>query len=291
MSRTPNAQAPGLYHLALGDIFVTAVNDGTYQASFDLIAGIDAKECERIEGAAFRALPPKMTMNTFLLQIGGHVALIDAGCGVSMGPTLGMTLSNLATMGIRPGDVDSILMTHLHPDHMNGLIDSDGGAVFPRAELVINESELQFFTNECSVARAPEEAKGFFADARAATAPYRDRIRTVKNGPILPGVSALTLPGHTPGHTAWMVESSDDSVLIWGDIVHMPAVQLAAPQAGTILDIDPAQAVATRLRTLDMAIADRQRVAGIHMDFPAFGHITRAGDGYAFVPQVWSPVL
>jgi glyoxylase-like metal-dependent hydrolase (beta-lactamase superfamily II) len=286
-----NAQPPGLYHLALGDILVTAVNDGIFQASFDLIAGIDPKECERIESAAFRAVPPKMTMNTFLLQIDGHVALIDAGCGVSMGPTLGMTLRNLAAIGVTPADIDSILMTHLHPDHMNGLIDGDGRAIFPRAELVVNEAELEFFTNKDSIARAPEEARGFFAEARAATDPYRDRIRTVKNGPVLPGVSALTLPGHTPGHTAWMVESSGDSVLIWGDIVHMPAVQLAAPEAGTILDIDRAQAVATRRRTLDIAIADRQRVAGIHMDFPAFGHIIRAGDGFAFVPQVWSAVL
>jgi glyoxylase-like metal-dependent hydrolase (beta-lactamase superfamily II) len=287
----PATQLPGVYHHALGDILVTAINDGTFQATFDLIAGIDKAACERIERAAFRVVPPKMTMNTFLVQTGGKMALIDTGCGVSMGPTLGMAVRNLKAIGVEPGDIDAILMTHLHPDHMNGLIDGNGNAVYPRAELLINEAELQFFNDPNSMARAPEDAKGFFAEMRAATTPYKDRIKTFKDGPVLPGVSAITTPGHTPGHTAWMVESGGDSVLIWGDIVHMPNVQLAAPEAGTILDIDPKQAVATRRRTLDMAIADHQRVAGIHMDFPAFGHIVRAGQGYAFVPQVWSAIV
>lgn len=288
----PNIQAPGLYHLTIGDIIVTAVNDGTFQATFDLIAGVGVDECERIERDAFRPVPPKMTMNAFLLQIGDRNVLIDAGCGVSMGPTLGMVGRNLAAMGLGPEDIDTILVTHLHPDHINGLVDAEGKAVFPRAELLINEKELQFFQNPDSPSRAPAgEPQEFFDNMRVRTAPYLDRIRTVRDGPVLSSVTAVTQPGHTPGHTGWLVESGNDAVMIWGDILHMPNLQLAAPEAGTILDIDRELAVATRRRALDMAATDRLRVAGIHFDFPAFGHIVRHADAYAFVPDVWRAVV
>lgn len=288
MLAKPELQPPGLYHQRIGDIVVTAVNDGTFAATFDLIAGVDPSECERLEREAFRVVPPRMTMNTFLLRTNGHIALIDTGCGASMGPTLGKAVGNLAAMGVSPDDIDTILITHLHPDHMNGLIDGAGAAVFPHAEIVINERELNFFDDPTAIDRAPEgEAKTFFAAMRVATAPYRERIRTVKDGPVLPGVTAMTTPGHTPGHTAWLIESAGDSVLIWGDVVHMPALQLAAPEAGTVLDIDRAEAVETRRRVLDMVAAERLRVAGIHMDFPGFGYIAKAGTGYRFVPEVW----
>lgn len=292
MANRPDVQAPGLYHLSLGDILVTAVNDGTFQASFDLIAGIELDECERIERQAFRPVPPKMTMNTFLLQIGDRNVLIDAGCGVSMGPTLGMVCRNLGSMHLGPEDIDTILVTHMHPDHINGLVDGEGKAVFPRAELVVNEKELQFFRDPDSPSRTPPgEAQDFFEGMRHATAPYLDRIRTVRDGPVMPGVTAVTQPGHTPGHTGWLVESGNDAVMIWGDIVHMPNLQLSAPEAGTVLDIDRELAVATRRRALDMAATDKLRVAGIHFDFPAFGHIVRRGTAYGFVPEVWRAVV
>jgi glyoxylase-like metal-dependent hydrolase (beta-lactamase superfamily II) len=164
--------------------------------------------------------------------------------------------------------------------------------VFPCAEIIVNEKELQFFRDPDSPSRAPPgEPQEFFAGMRFATAPYADRIRTVRDGPVMPGVTAVTQPGHTPGHTGWLVESGNDAVMIWGDILHMPNVQLSAPQAGTILDIDRDLAVATRRRALDMAATDKLRVAGIHFDFPAFGHIVRRADAYAFVPEVWRAVL
>jgi glyoxylase-like metal-dependent hydrolase (beta-lactamase superfamily II) len=292
MLAKPKSQPPGLYHRSIGDIVVTAVNDGIYPSGFDLIAGIDQGACERLAHEAFRALPPALTMNMFLLQFGGHAVLIDTGCGVSMGPTVGKGMQNLAMMGVEPADITSILITHLHPDHINGLIDARGNAVFPNAELVVNAAELQFFDDPKSIDRTPEgEARAFFSGMRTATAPYRDRIRTVTDGPALPGVVAITVPGHTPGHTAWLVESSDDAVLIWGDIVHVPSVQLAVPEAGTVLDIDREQGVATRRRVLDMVAAERIRVAGVHLDFPAFGHIVKSGSGYRFVPSLWTTTV
>ncbi|MDR3496680.1 MAG: MBL fold metallo-hydrolase [Ancalomicrobiaceae bacterium] len=281
-------QPPGLFHLGLGDIVVTAVNDGTYQADFDMIINVDPAECDRIERDAFRVVPPRMTMNAFLLQLGDRLAMIDTGWGGGQGPLMGMVPRNLAAMGVAPADIDTILLTHLHPDHMNGLIDAHGRAIYPRAELVINEAELNFFLDDSSPARAPEPARGFFAEAKAAIGPYRDRIRTVRDGAAaLPGITVVTFPGHTPGHTAWNIESAGESVLIWGDIVHMPALQLAAPEAGTVLDVDPELGIKSRRRVLDMAANDKRRVAGIHMDFPTFGYIARSGTGYRFVPEAW----
>ena len=287
----PRRQPPGLYHLVIGDALVTAVNDGTFQASFDLIVGIGHSECERLEKAAFRPVPPKMTMNAFLVQMAGRRVLIDTGCGVSMGPTLGMLTDNLRSMGIEPDDIDTVLMTHLHPDHVNGLIDEHGQAVFPKAEIVVNEAELNFFRDPDSPSRSPPETLDFFEGARLATAPYADRIRTVRDGSVLPGVTAVTQAGHTPGQTAWLIESGSDSLMIWGDVVHMPNLQMAAPQAGTVLDVDRGQAIATRKRALEMAATDQIRVAGTHFDFPAIGHIERRGPGFGFVPEVWRAVV
>ena len=206
----PRRQSAGLHHLVVGDAFVTAVNDGTFQASFDLIVGIDHSECERLETAAFRPVPPKMTMNAFLVQIAGRRMLVDTGCGVSMGPTLGMLSDNLRSMGVEPDDIDTVLMTHLHPDHVNGLIDAHGQAVFPKAELVVNEAELNFFRDPDSPGRSPPETLEFFEGARLAAAPYADRIRTIRDGPVFPGVSAVTQAGHTPGQTAWLIESGSE---------------------------------------------------------------------------------
>ena len=287
----PRRQSSGLYHLVVGDALVTAVNDGTFQASFDLIVGIDHSECERLEKVAFRPVPPKMTMNAFLVQMAGRRMLIDTGCGVSMGPTLGMLTDNLRSMGVEPDDIDTVLMTHLHPDHVNGLIDEHGQAVFPKAEIVVNATELNFFRDPDSPSRSPPETLDFFEGARLATAPYADRIRAVREGPVFPGVTAVIQAGHTPGQTAWLIESGNDSVMIWGDVVHMPNLQMAAPQAGTVLDIDREQAVATRRRALEMAATDRIRVAGTHFDFPAIGHIERRAAGFGFVPEVWRAVV
>lgn len=288
MIARPQLQPPGLYHLAIGDVMVTAVNDGTFQATFDMIIGVEQEECIRIEQAAFRPVPPKMTMNAFLVQTGDRIALVDTGCGKSAGPTLGMVCRNLEGMGIAPADIDTILVTHMHPDHINGLIDEDGEAVFPNAELYVNEAELAFFLDPMSPSRSPDgEPQEFFEGFRKASRPYAGRIRTVRDGSVMPNVSAVTQPGHTPGQTAWLIESDGDAVMIWGDIVHMPHLQFTAPEAATILDIDPEQAVATRRRALDMVATDRLRVAGIHHDFPAFGHVERRGRGYAFVPEVW----
>jgi glyoxylase-like metal-dependent hydrolase (beta-lactamase superfamily II) len=285
----PTHQTPGVHHRNVGEVVVTALNDGMFEASFDWLTNIDAADPPALHQASFRAIPPRITVNAFLAQLGERLVLVDSGCGGVMGPSLGRLADNLAAMGVAPAAIDTVLLTHLHPDHVGGLVDAAGKALLPNAELIVHEAEPPFWQDDAVLAQASEEDRGFVLLARSVLDAYRGRVRTIASGEALPGITAVPAPGHTPGHTGWLIASAADSLLIWGDIVHMPGVQFARPGAGMGFDIDGAQAIATRQRIMDMAATDRLLVAGMHLDFPTFGHLARAGDGYAFIPEVWTP--
>jgi glyoxylase-like metal-dependent hydrolase (beta-lactamase superfamily II) len=268
---------------------VTAVNDGIFLGSLDWVIGDDRAKAEYLHRESFRAIPPEIAVNGFLVQTERTFVLIDAGCGNSMGPRLGYLAHNLAAMGVPPDAISTVLLTHLHPDHAQGLLDPAGNAAFPKAEIVLHEHELAFWTRDEEMARAPADRREHFMQARTAIAPYRERMRTTRDGEVLAGFQAIPEPGHTPGHTGWLVSSQNEALLIWGDIVHLHGIQFARPDLGLTVDVDGPQAIVTRQRLMDMAATDRLRIAGMHVDFPAFGHIVRAGAGYAFVPEVWKP--
>jgi glyoxylase-like metal-dependent hydrolase (beta-lactamase superfamily II) len=151
--------------------------------------------------------------------------------------------------------------------------------------LIVHEKEAGFWLNQDAASAATDRIRRNIGKARTVTAPYRERLRTVRDGDALPGVSATLLPGHTPGHTGWLIHSGSDGVLIWGDVVHLPAVQVPRPEAALIFDVDPQAARTTRKRTFDRVATDRLRVAGAHLDFPGFGHIVRHGADYRFEPD------
>jgi glyoxylase-like metal-dependent hydrolase (beta-lactamase superfamily II) len=184
-------------------------------------------------------------------------------------------------------------MTHLHPDHVGGLVDGSGRALFPNAELTVHADEQAYWSDPKVLANAAEgEAKQWVELTLAALAAYRGRTRPITAGEVLPGISAVPEPGHTPGHTGWLIASGGETLLIWGDIVHLPGIQFARPDAALPgVDVDSAEATATRRRIMDMAAADRLRVAGMHLDFPSFGHVAREGGHFAFVPDPWRSFL
>jgi glyoxylase-like metal-dependent hydrolase (beta-lactamase superfamily II) len=285
----PTRQAPGVHHRFVGEVVVTALNDGVLDASFDWLTHIDPAEPPALHAVSFRAVPPRITVNAFLLHLGERLVLVDGGCGGGMGPALGRLAENIAVLGVAPGSIDTVLLTHLHPDHVGGLVDDAGKAWLPNAELIVHAGEPPFWQDVAVLAQASEENRGFVMLARRVLEAYRGRVREVAAGEVLPGVTVVPAPGHTPGHSGWLVASGGESLLIWGDVVHMPGVQFARPGAGMGFDIDGAQAIATRLRLMDMAATDRLLVAGMHLDFPAFGHVARAGESYAFIPEVWLP--
>lgn len=283
-------QAGGIYRRRVGDAVLTTINDGYLDFPFTILNDIAASDAAGLLSAAFEpSAQLHLTVNVFVLQQNGRTVLIDTGGGVNHGSTTGRMAKGLTEAGIAPADVDTVLLTHMHGDHYGGLTDAAGAAVFPKAEVLAHEAEIGFWLDEAIAARAPDERRKVFAAVRAALAPYHNRLRGFPEGEILPGVAALHLPGHTPGHSGFRIGTGSDAVLIWGDIFHVPVVQARRPDVSLVFDIDPAQGIATRKRVLDMAATERLSVAGMHLHFPGLAHVVRAAEGYALIPEIWEP--
>jgi glyoxylase-like metal-dependent hydrolase (beta-lactamase superfamily II) len=292
MIKVPERQIPGLYHRRVGDITVTAVSDGFLDGNLDVLRNIDKEEARQILAANFR--PARRTaVNCFLIYTAGKLALIETGCGRYMADTGGRLLANLAAAGVDPASIESVLLTHMHPDHSAGLTDmTTGKRNFPNAELVMHENEPKHWFDDAAMAKGDEREKRlFFQAGREQTAPYRDRWRLFQKGDVLPGVTAMPFHGHTPGHTGYLISSGGASLLIWGDIVHVPEVQTARPEVCMGFDSDKAQAEATRRRVFDMVVSDRLMVTGMHLHFPGFTHLVRDGSGYRLIPVAWEQAL
>jgi glyoxylase-like metal-dependent hydrolase (beta-lactamase superfamily II) len=268
----------------IGDIAVTALSDGVLAAPLDVVLGVERAEIERLAGRK-PGEPLPIAVNAFLLERAGKWALVDTGSGNSMGPTLGKLPENLRALGVAPERIETIFLTHLHPDHSNGLVDDAGNAIYPNAEVVLHETEAAFWLDRDEASGATERIRRNIAKTKVSTAPYRERMRSVRDGEAVPGISALLLAGHTPGHTGWLVQSGKDSLLIWGDLVHLAAIQIARPDTGLVYDVDPQAACATRRRMFDRVATDKLAIAGAHLDFPGFGTIVRKGAGFAFEPD------
>lgn len=291
MTASPTAQIPGLYHRRVGEVSVTALSDGYLDAPYSILANMAPDEAEALLTEGFQPAPPRISVNCFLLRAGGRTALVDTGSGDTMGPTLGQLPRMMAACGVSHADIDTVLLTHMHPDHSNGLTGEDGTRLFPEAQIVVGEADLRHWHDDAAMARANESQKvRYFQGARFQAAPYMDRMSDAR-GEVFPNVTAVPLPGHTPGHTGYLIESAGESLLVWGDVCHIPGIQLRRPEAAMIFDSDPDAAAATRKRILDRAASERLLVAGMHLHFPGFGHVARQGDGYAIVPEAWAFTL
>ncbi|HVJ37932.1 MAG TPA: MBL fold metallo-hydrolase [Stenotrophomonas sp.] len=263
----------------VGEFSITALSDGDMTASLELLSNIDPVEAARLQENAGIADPASIQINAYLVRGRGRTILIDAGAG-GFKQWGGRVASNLALAGISPSDIDTILLTHAHPDHVGGLLDAGGEPVFGTAELVVPAREVSFWEDDGNLSRASERARGNFQMARNVFARYWPRLRTFTGPEVLPGISAVPLPGHTVGHTGYRLESGGSSLLVWGDIVHFPAIQLARPEVSIAFDQDPLVSASTRSRLLDIVSSDRLLVAGMHLGKPAFARIERTGKSY-----------
>jgi glyoxylase-like metal-dependent hydrolase (beta-lactamase superfamily II) len=292
MGDVPSAQIPGVYRRRIGDIVVTAISDGYLDAVYEFIRGIEPADAERILKEAYRPAPPRVSINCFVIHSAGRVALVETGSGDKMGATLGKMPENLDKAGVDKNSIDTIILTHMHPDHSNGLTDNNGAANFPDVELVVAERDVAHWHDDAAMARATERQRlRFFKWAREQVKPYMNRRRNAQ-GEVFPGVTALPLYGHTPGHTGYMVSSKGEQLLIWGDIVHMPDIQTRRPEVWMEPDVDGQAAIATRKRIMDQVATDRLLVAGMHMHFPGFLNLNRGtGGGYELVPEIWRQAL
>ncbi|MFY0614508.1 MAG: MBL fold metallo-hydrolase [Hyphomicrobiaceae bacterium] len=288
----PNSQVPAVYHHRIGDVTVTALSDGVLERGHDMMRNVPEDEARVHLTNAFRNAF-LLSVNAFLLRFRDRTVLVETGSGNYLGPEAGKLLGNLKTAGVSPNDIDTVLLTHMHPDHSAGLTDmTTGQANYPNAELVVHENEPKFWFDDTAMSKATEREKTLmFQQAREQCAPYQDRLRTFTTGEVLPGITAVPCHGHTPGHCGFLIESSDQSLLIWGDTVHMPEVQVPRPEVTMVVDVDPDMAEASRRRIFDMAAHERLLVTGMHLHFPGFGHVAKSGDSYQFIAEPWRQIL
>ncbi|MDX3809760.1 MAG: MBL fold metallo-hydrolase, partial [Bosea sp. (in: a-proteobacteria)] len=273
------AQVPAVYHRKLGDVLVTGLSDGYMDMGYDIFRNIPEDEVKEIMAHEHRISPPRISINVFALRFGGKTYLVDCGSQHFMGPTCGRLAENFAAAGIAPESVNGILLTHVHPDHSNGLTDVESGRLlFPNAEVFVHQAELDHWYDDDAMAKATERQRlRYFKWGRDQLDPYikLDRVQTFKDEEILPGITAVPCPGHTPGHSSFVVSSGRESMIVWGDTVHVPEIQLARPNVAMQFDTDPELGVRSRQRIFDMVLADDLLVAGMHVHFPGLAHMRR----------------
>jgi glyoxylase-like metal-dependent hydrolase (beta-lactamase superfamily II) len=292
MKQPPTSQIPGIYHRRVGDIVITAVSDGFLDGNLEVLRNIAEDDARQILTDNFR--PSRRTaVNCFLIWSAGRLALMETGCGSYMAATGGQLQKNLRAAGVDPADIEAVLLTHMHPDHSAGLTDmTTGKRNFPNAELIMHENEPKHWFDDAAMARGNDrEKKLFFQAGREQTAPYKDRWKLFQKGEVFPGVTAMPFHGHTPGHTGYLIASGNEQLLIWGDIVHVPEVQTARPEACMAFDSDTSAAEATRRRVFDMVVADKLMVTGMHLHFPGFSRLIKRGAGYQLIPAAWEQAL
>ncbi len=291
------AQVPGYYRTKVGGFQVTALLDGGLDMADDLFTGVGGKPEDMVAAKERYFLdtskPFPGVLNGFLINTGTRLILVDTGGGTMMGERAGNLERNLAAAGVTPDQVDEIILTHAHPDHAGGLLDGGGMRVFKKATVRISADDLDFWYNEDARKRLPQKAQ-MFDLAKKLLDPYKSagQIKTFRNGEsIKNGVTAIALPGHTPGHSGIRVSDGNDQLIIWGDIVHQPALQFDNPEQSIGYDIDADLARVTRKKIFDEVVTDRIRVAGMHLCFPGIGHLAKSGNGYDFVPQIFEQTL
>ena len=232
----PTAQIPAVYRRRIGDAVVTALSDGILVRTHEMMHGVSAEEGQQHLDTACRT-EFALSINAFVVHIGGKSVLIETGSGNYFGDVAGHLLANLMAAGIAPETIESILLTHMHPDHSAGLTDLAGGKKnFPNAELVVHENEPKNWFDDAAMARATQREKTFmFQQAREQTTPYKAQTRLFRQGEVAPGITAIPAFGHTPGHTAFLIESKGERLLIWGDTVHIPEVQVPRPEVAMVV--------------------------------------------------------
>jgi glyoxylase-like metal-dependent hydrolase (beta-lactamase superfamily II) len=272
-------QAPGFFRTRVGDFEVTTLYDGGGAGGYtlEMFKG-NPKDVVSLLQASFA--DPKQIVGSvsgFLVNTGEKLILIDAGAGGHwLGPVLGKLAGNLAASGYRPDQVDLILITHLHADHAAGITSLDGKRVFPNADVWVSKADADFWLSEEIAKKAPKEAQEFFDIARKIAAPYiaAGKWHTFEGTQqFATGVKARPINGHTPGHTGYEFVSKDQTLLVWGDVVHLAPVQLPKPEIGIAYDIDGPAAVKARLALFKQLAADKTLIAGAHMPFPGVGRL------------------
>ncbi len=307
-SRTANAavppagaQAPGFYRYKVGTYECTSINDGarSFPMPDKFVANVAKDEALAAADAAY--MPKGMVtvpFNPQLINTGSKLILIDTGNGVAnLEPTkgaVGRTLQNLAAAGVDPKSIDVVLLSHLHPDHTNGIRALDGSMAFPNAEIMVPSVDWAFWTSDENAAKAQsnEMMKNYFANVKKTFAGIESKVTKYDWGKeVAPGITSISTPGHTPGHTSFAVASGSSKILIQSDVTNIPEFFMRHPDWHVAYDVDGDLAQQTRHKFYDMAAAEKATVVGFHFTFPSIGHVEKDGAGYRLIPSAWNPTI
>lgn len=293
-------QAPGFYRYKIGAIEITAVTDGARTFPLPDTFVLNAKKDE--VNAALQAAymeKDKMTIpyTPIVINTGSKLILIDTGNGedalaASKGAA-GQLKANLAASGIDAKNIDLVIISHFHADHVNGLIAPGGGMAFPNAEIAVPAKEFAYWMDDGEMSRAPKgRMEDLFKNNRRVFDPIKNKVTRYEwDKELAPGILAMGTPGHTPGHTSFMITSGANKVFVQSDVTNHPALFVRNPGWHAFFDQDPAQAEATRRKTFNMVVAEKAPVQGFHFPFPSLGHIEKDGNGYRLAPAPWNPAI
>lgn len=295
-ARAPSAttQGSGVYRYNLGSYQLTALYDGVWYVPIDEKFVRNASGAEVNDALAAAFLPPgtlPISFTALLVNTGAKLVLIDTGTAGQIADTAGSLLDNFKAAGIDPKTVDTVLISHFHPDHIDGIKTKDGAKIFPNAEISVPESEWDFWMDDANMSKAEGAVKRYFLNARRIFKDIAGEVRRFKPGSeVAPGIEAVAAYGHTPGHSAFAIHSGNQSMLAMSDTVRNPYLFARHPDWQPVFDMDGPQAVEARRRMLDRVAADRMLIEAYHFPFPACGHIAKTASGYEFVPTEWKPL-
>jgi glyoxylase-like metal-dependent hydrolase (beta-lactamase superfamily II) len=284
-------QAPGWYRMMLGDFEVVALSDGTLGLEVKkLLTNTTPARVDELLHRSFLADPIETSVNGYLVNTGAKLVLIDTGAGGAFGPTLGVLVQNLKAAGYQPEQVDEIYITHMHGDHIGGLVAGDA-LVFPNAVVRADQRDAAFWLSPAVMDSAPKDAKDSFAFAMKTFAALNaaGKFKPFDGATeLVPGIRALPTYGHTKGHTAYAVESKGQKMVMIGDMMHVGSVQFAVPSVTIQFDTDSKSAAAQRKKMYAQLAKERAWLAVAHLPFPGIGHIRGEGTGYVYVPANYS---
>jgi glyoxylase-like metal-dependent hydrolase (beta-lactamase superfamily II) len=286
-------QAPGFYRFKIGSYELTAVYDGLWYRDIDdkFVRNVPFPEVQQaLTDARMPANKIVLPFTALLVNTGAKLILIDTGTGGQIAPTAGSM--DLGAAGIDPKAVDAILISHFHPDHINGIKTKENQVVFPNAEINVPAPEWDYWMDDANMNAAPAAARPAFRNVRRVFGDIAKEVKRFEPGKeVAPGITSIAAYGHTPGHTVFAVASGNASLLVLGDTTNHPALFARHPEWQAVFDVDGSMAAETRKKLLDRTAADRMLVQGYHFPFPASGHIAKEGSGYEFVPVHWQPTL
>ena len=298
---TAGKQAPGFYRYKIGDIEVTVVTDGVIRGKLldNFVTNVPTEEVKNALAAAH--LDRNIFSNTFtpiVVNTGGKVVLIDTGVGEAgfkqTNGTAGQFMTNLVAAGMKAEDIDTVIISHYHGDHVNGLLKADNALAFPNAEILVPAVEHKYWMDDGEMSRAPKgRIEGLFQNNRRVfSGEVLKRLRAYEwDKEVVPGITAIGTPGHTPGHSSHIVSSGTAMVYVQADVTHVPYLFVRNPGWHAFYDQDPIMAEATRRKVYDMLSTENMIVQGFHYPFPAHAYVEKTATGYREVPVNWSATL